>query len=146
MSQKLRTKIPIASYNLQAATPNTERLQQKGEKVGLNMKLYFDSHHAAKQLPVLQSNDEVCIKDRQETRKVQQQVNNHSRSYLFSTPSDNFRRNRVQLTKMPTIIIIIIIDTGCNGAGVCLCTRQYQGLYLQQPHQMMDRDLTQAQI
>jgi hypothetical protein len=101
MSRKLRTKLPVAPHNLQAAPPNIQDLQQKEEKSRLNMKLNFDTHYSAKPLPVLQENDEVWLKDRKESGKVQEQISNHSRYYLVNTPSGTFRRNRVQLSQLP---------------------------------------------
>ena len=62
MSPKLRTRIPIAPYNPQAAPPNTKE-PQKEEKARLITNLNFDSHHTAKQLRVWQNNDYVWIKD-----------------------------------------------------------------------------------
>lgn len=63
------------------------------------MKLNFDARHSAKPLHVLQQGDQVWIKDRKETATVREKV--HERSYLVDTQKSTFRRNRVQLNKLP---------------------------------------------
>ncbi|XP_020893526.2 uncharacterized protein LOC110232650 [Exaiptasia diaphana] len=74
-------------------------LREKEERGKINMKLNFDTHHSAKPLPVLQQGDQVWIKDRKESATVKDKV--HERSYLVETQNSTFRRNRVQLNKLP---------------------------------------------
>ena len=101
MSRKLRTKLPVVAENLQASIPNKQDLRKKVEVAKLNMRLNFDSHHTTKPLPVLQKGKKVWVPDRRESGQVQDQISNHSRSYLVNTPSGTFRRNRVHLRKLP---------------------------------------------
>ena len=100
MSRKL-IKLPVVAENLQASIPNKQDLRKKEEVAKLNMKLNFDSHHTTKPLPVLQKGEKVCIPDRKESGQVQDQISNHSGSYLVNTPSGTFRRNIVNLRKFP---------------------------------------------
>ena len=64
------------------------------------MKLNFDSHHTRKPLPVQQKGKKVWIPDRKGSGQVQDQISNHSRSFLVNTLSDAFRRNIVNLRKL----------------------------------------------
>ena len=98
MSRKLRTKLPVTPAKLQAAAPNKKELEEKEDKGKLDMKINFDAHHAAKPLSVLSKGDQVWLKDRKETGEVKYQ--SHRRSYVVSTPSGTFRRNRIQLNPL----------------------------------------------
>ncbi|KXJ26285.1 Uncharacterized protein K02A2.6 [Exaiptasia diaphana] len=99
LSRNLRTKIAVVPTQLQASTLDQDMLQEKEERRKINMKLNFDTHHSAKPFSVLQQGDQVWIKDRKESATVKDKV--HERSYLIETQNSTFRRNRVQLNKLP---------------------------------------------
>ena len=103
MSRKIRTKLPELPGNLEPVLPKQQRLQEKEETSRVNMKLNFDKHHSAKSLPVLRNGDEVWLRDRKESGRVQaQSCSNTDRSYVVKTPTTTVRRNRVQLNKLPS--------------------------------------------
>lgn len=99
MSRKLRTKLPVMPAQLEATIPDKVKLREHEERTKVNMKLNFDSRHSTRPLPILKSGDKVWIDDRKESATVREQV--HERSYLVDTDTSSFRRNRVQLKKLP---------------------------------------------
>ena len=101
VSRKLRPKLVVVPESLQVLIPNKQDLRKKEEVAKLNMKVSFDSPHTVKPLPVLQKSEKVWIPDRKESGKVQDQLSNHSRSYLVNTLSGTFTRNRVHIRKLP---------------------------------------------
>ena len=102
MSRKIRTKIPELPRNLQPALPHQLNLEEKERASRLNMKLNFDKYHAVKSLPILRNGDEVWLRDRMESGRVERQLNGESsRSYVTATPTATVRRNRIQLNKLP---------------------------------------------
>ena len=99
MSCKLRTKVPIVQANLTAKVPDELKFRQHEESARINQKINFDSHHASKQLSQLTGGENVWIPDRKQFGTVQQEV--HPRSYTVQTPTGTYRRNRVQMNRVP---------------------------------------------
>ena len=100
MSKKLKTKIPISPEQLKPKLVDSAKVQVYEENSKNNQKINFDRRHAAKSLEQLKGGDEVYMPDRSQPGVV---VGQHTeRSYRVETPSGVYRRNRVQLNKLPT--------------------------------------------
>jgi len=99
MGRKLRTTVPMVPAKLLPKTPDMEAVQQFEQTSRQKLKSNFDKRHAVQQLPELQRGDEVYVPDRKETATVTEKSN--PTSYKVQGDSQEVRRNRVQLTKMP---------------------------------------------
>ena len=101
MSRKLKTKVPITPVQLQPSLVDARKLQLLEENHKVLQKQQFDRRHAAKPLVPLKEGDEVYMPDRSQYGTV---VSKHTdRSYIVETPSGEYRRNRVQLNKLPPV-------------------------------------------
>jgi len=98
-SRRLKTQIPISPNQLLPSLVDSNALDTHKENKRLNMESNFNMRHAAAPLSELKKGDEVYIPDRKETGIIQSQV--HPRSYEVTTGQGEYRRNRVQLNKLP---------------------------------------------
>ena len=101
MSRRLRTKVPIIQSSLRPKPVDQENLQRQEETYRMKQKLYFDRHHATKQLSPLGRGQEIFIPDRNQYGTVQNKYGEHDRSYVVKTETGLYRRNRVQLNYIP---------------------------------------------
>jgi transposase InsO family protein len=99
MSRKLRTKLPSTTAQLQAKAPDRDRFNTYELSQRHKQKKNFDRAHVAKPLSPLSTGQEVWIPDRRQFGSVAKQ--HTERSYEVQTPTGIYRRNRVQLNKMP---------------------------------------------
>ena len=101
MGRRLRTTLPVAPHTLmpQQELPVREKEVTYKEK----MKTNFDLRHLARDLPVLKQGDKVIIKDTNKEATVEGPAENAPRSYLATTPTGTFRRNRRSLVKIPDV-------------------------------------------
>ncbi|KAG1682227.1 hypothetical protein GQR58_011230 [Nymphon striatum] len=98
-SRRIRTKLPLMPEKLQPYIPDQETLQKMESEGRVKSKLNFDNSHAARELPPLNYGQNVYLRDRKEAGEVRKRV--HDRSYIVSTPTGEFRRNRVHINKLP---------------------------------------------
>ncbi|XP_014661923.1 PREDICTED: uncharacterized protein K02A2.6-like [Priapulus caudatus] len=98
-NRRIRTKIPMVPEKLLPAVPDPVVLRGKEEHIRMQSKINFDRSHRARDLPSLEEGQEVYLPGRQETGVVDNKV--HDRSYVVNTPTGQFRRNRVQINKLP---------------------------------------------
>ena len=99
MSRRLRTKLPVISSSLKPKSPDSDILKEREENYRLNQKWNFDKHHAVKPLSSLSEGQEVWLPDRKQHGNVSGQYSD--RSYYVTTDTGQYRRNRVQLNRMP---------------------------------------------
>ena len=99
MNRKIRTLVPIVPQLLKSKVPDFDLIQEKEQSQRWKQKANFDKHRAARPLSQLGRGDEVYMKDRREDGTVYNQVTD--RSYIISTPSGSYRRNRIHLNKLP---------------------------------------------
>ena len=90
--RQLRTNLPMTSEQIRPSLPDLSVVIQRDELQKQRQKSGFDSRHRAKELPTLPLGSTVFLPDRQEKGHVIGQP--ACRSYIVSTPSGNFRRNR----------------------------------------------------
>lgn len=99
MSRKLNSKLPILPSKLNPNPPNTAQIENQEDLYRQKMKTSYDSRHNSHPLSILKPGDEVWIRDRGETAKVEENI--HDRSYKVATPKATYVRNRVQLKELP---------------------------------------------
>lgn len=101
MSRKLRTTLPATTVHLQSKAPDQDRFNRCELSQRIKQKTNFDRAHVATSLSTLPTGQEVWLPDRQQFGSVAKQQT--ERSYVVQTPTGVYRRNRVQLNKMPSV-------------------------------------------
>ena len=77
MGRKLKTKLPTSPEDLKSSLPDMEKVKEKELSVDTRQKYVFDKRHNAHNHPELNFGDPVWIKDRKESRVVQEQYSDH---------------------------------------------------------------------
>ena len=99
--RKIRTRLPSIRESL---LPRDSEVRQRDAEVKCRQKLDYDRHHGVKTLPPLIPGDTVRIMTDNEkpgwTQPGTVTERCHNRSYIVSTPSGTFRRNRKHLKKV----------------------------------------------
>ena len=96
MGRRLRTTVPTAEENLIPQSIATEKLREKDDDVHAKQKAGFDRRHRVKEMPTLETGQNVFIPDCQEYGQVVSQAHT-PRSYFVATPGGTIRRNRRKL-------------------------------------------------
>lgn len=97
--RQLRSTVPVTVKQRRPKLPDIVKLIEHDAYLKQRQKQNFDSRHKSKVLPILPVGSTVFLPDRQESGEVIS-LPNH-RSYVVSTPSGNFRRNRRHLNYLP---------------------------------------------
>ena len=104
--RNIRTRLPcIQSHLLPRVLPRDTEVRERDATVKCKQRLYFDKHHGARPLPVLMPGDTVRIMTDNSVKPGWAQPGTmtekcHDRSYIVSTPSGTYRRNRKHLKKV----------------------------------------------
>ena len=99
-SRQLRTTLPITLEQRCLVVPDVSAVRRRDEHLKQRQEANFNAHHGARSLPPLPLGATVFLPDRQETGQV---VSNPvCRSYVVSTSSGEFRRNRRFINIIPT--------------------------------------------
>jgi hypothetical protein len=96
MGRLIQTSLP--SIHLQPINPGREQIAEREEAQRTRTKEWYD--RKTRELPRLQPNEPVFIKDMQREGSVVKEVS--PRSYLVSTSTGVIRRNRAALVDLPT--------------------------------------------
>ena len=99
MGRVLRTTVPTTIAQRKPKIPNLTSVRAKDKKSKARQKQDFDSHHGARELPLLQPGDQVWVSGRETEAEVQGEV--APQSYVVETEDGTFRRNRQQLVRLP---------------------------------------------
>ena len=99
MGRVLRTTVPTTIAQRKPKIPNLTSVRAKDKKSKARQKQDFDSHHGARELPLLQPGDQVWVSGRETEAEVQGEV--APQSYVIETEDGTFRRNRQQLVRLP---------------------------------------------
>jgi hypothetical protein len=99
MNRRLRTKVPSLPVTRAVNVPSGNQVKVKETRNMLQQKINFDHRHRAQPLSPLSEGDEVWIRDRKQSGVVKNQYS--PRSYQIETDTGVYRRNRVQVNKMP---------------------------------------------
>lgn len=99
MGRQIQTRLPILPRRLMPVTPDDEAIRRSDQAAKASYKLYYDARHGARELPVLEPGDAVCMKRDQEKvwskpgRVISSSQDN--RSYTVTGPEGGvYRRNR----------------------------------------------------
>ena len=99
MGRVPRTTVPTTIAQRKPKIPNLTSVREKDKKSKVRQKQDFDSHHGARELPLLQPGDQVWVSGREMEAEVQGEV--APQSYVVETEDGTFRRNRQQLVRLP---------------------------------------------
>ena len=99
MGRVPRTTVPTTIAQRKPNIPNLTSVRAKDKKSKVRQKQDFDSHHGARELPLLQPGDQVWVSGRETEAEVQGEV--APQSYVVETEDGTFRRNRQQLVRLP---------------------------------------------
>nr|XP_058971272.1 uncharacterized protein K02A2.6-like [Pocillopora verrucosa] len=99
MSRRLKTKVPVAPSQLSPNLVQNHALRQFEDNHKTKQKLHFDRRHSARPLVPLEKGDEVMVQDRGQSGIVVEKCT--PRSYVIHTDTGSYRRNRVQINKIP---------------------------------------------
>lgn len=101
MGRELRTKLPSLPSNLDPNWPDLQKIRDNDAEYKLLCKQHYDRRHGARQLPPLNTGDQVRLKlDADKTWEVRGKVvTEHQlpRSFEIQTDRGTFRRNRRHL-------------------------------------------------
>ncbi|KAJ8930456.1 hypothetical protein NQ314_016738 [Rhamnusium bicolor] len=97
LGRKLRDVLPMKRDKLKPKTPHHEEIKQRQKTEQLKSKEQYDKRDRSKELPILNKNDWVWIKD----MKRNGRGTNKPNSYLIKTDEGSLRRNRKFLIKLP---------------------------------------------
>ena len=95
MNRRLRTTVPLTQKSRQPVLPTMTEATRKENDQKAKQKENFDTRHATRPLPTLQSGDQVWIPDREIAGRVLWET--QPRSYVIKTPQGLFKRNRKHL-------------------------------------------------
>ena len=90
--RQLRTTVPCSEASLTPKWPDLAQLRDREEAAKERQAQQFNSRHRTQPLPPLKPGDIVYVTDMQVRATVKQAVS--ERSYLVTTPSGEYRRNR----------------------------------------------------
>ena len=103
MGRKMRTTLPIASENLKPKWPDHDQVKANDQQAKENNAYYHD--RGSRPLPPLRVGDTVRMKTSHDKTWSEPAtvIQQHStpRSYIVSTPTGRYRRNRNHLLKVP---------------------------------------------
>ena len=103
MGRKMRTTLPIASENLKPKWPDHDKVKVNDQQAKENNAYYHD--RGSRPLPPLRVGDTVRMKTSHDKTWSEPgtviQQHDTPRSYIVSTPSGTYRRNRSHLLKIP---------------------------------------------
>ena len=97
--RRLRTTVPMTSEQQRPTLPDTKHFQDKDADLKLRQQSNHDDRHLARRLSPLPEGSPVFLPDRRETGHIVSQP--ACRSYVVSTPSGEFRRNRRHINQLP---------------------------------------------
>ena len=99
MQRRLRTSVPITSTQRQPSLVDQRVFKTRTEDIQQRQQRNYNERHRARELPDLPPGTHVYIPDRQE--EGQTATSPTTRSYIVTTPSGDFRRNRRHITPLP---------------------------------------------
>ena len=99
--RQIRTDLLCTPASLTPAWPDIQRLRQEEETAKQQQTARFNQRHRATPLPTLAVGAPVYMPDLNLTGKVSQQLSD--RSYLVTTGSGEYRRNRRHLKALPSV-------------------------------------------
>ena len=97
-SRRLRTSVPITSTQRQPSLVDQHIFKTRTEDIQQRQQQNYNERHRARELPDLPPGTRVYIPDRQE--EGQTATSPTTRSYIVTTPSGDFRRNRRHITPL----------------------------------------------
>lgn len=97
--RQLKTSLPITIEQRQPKIPNIPKFLCKDSQLKARQKKNFDSRHRSRHLPPLPIGATVFLPDRQETGQITSTP--AQRSYVVSTSTGDFRRNRHHIRPLP---------------------------------------------
>ena len=100
MQRRLRTSVPITSTQRQPSLVDQHVFKTRTENIQQRQQRNYNERHRARELPDLPPGTHVYIPDRLE--EGQTATSPTTRSYIVTTPSGDFRRNRRHITPQPS--------------------------------------------
>ena len=99
-NRRLRTTVPLTVAQRQPSVPDQQHLRSRTLYLQSRQQRNYNDHHRARsELPQLEPGTKVFLKDRLEHGTI---VSSPApRSYIVSTPSGEFRRNRRHINQSP---------------------------------------------
>ena len=99
MGRRLRTDLPADPSTLKPYTPDHDLIAGKEHLYKTKMKQSYDNRHNAKELPTLNRDDPVYVRDLDRPGTITENL--PGRSHIVTTDTGTVRRNRCSLTVMP---------------------------------------------
>ena len=100
MGRQLRSRVPLSSSQLQPQLISTSDFAAADAALKARQTSNYNDRHRTRSLPPLQAEQPVYLTDRHETGTVLRQP--AIRSYVVSTPSGEYRRNRRHIVALPS--------------------------------------------
>lgn len=99
MGRRLRTDLPADPSTLKPYTPDHGLIAGKEHQYKENMKCAYDNRHNVKELPTLNRDDPVYVRDLDRPGTVTENL--PGRSHIITTDTGTVRRNRRSLSALP---------------------------------------------
>ena len=100
MGRVLRSTVPTTRFQRQPQIPDLVAARTRDKRNKARQKRNHDTHRGARQLPLLESGDQVWVPQRQREGEVQSEV--APQSYTVEIEGDTIRRNRRDLVRLPS--------------------------------------------